>query len=300
MKNNKVRAKKGMTLIEVIISVALLSILIVPLSTMVMTSLKNKEEASDKQKASYIGQKILEELKAYDNIQLKTNSTTGIKFFNLLDGQDTDEEIKEIGGGSKRFSGNFQRNILGNKNENTSEKLFGVEVNITENEYFKNDFNYIDKSLARYELTFSNNYIYLNTNDFNDFIDVKNVSLIEVNNNNLNVKYSDNAIEKEIKLDKKENKDNILIININDSYNQEINLEIKYNISEVLEIILIKESSMNNSLNIISTGGDILIKEINLDDNLELKDTYNYEVIVRDKNDKELFRGKSSSKFIIK
>ena len=42
MKNNKAKVKKGITLIEVIISVALLSILIIPLSTIVITSLKNK------------------------------------------------------------------------------------------------------------------------------------------------------------------------------------------------------------------------------------------------------------------
>ncbi len=73
MKNNKVKAKKGMTLIEVIISVALLSILIVPLLGLVMSSLKNNISAEYRQKASYIGQKVLEELKAYDKITLKND-----------------------------------------------------------------------------------------------------------------------------------------------------------------------------------------------------------------------------------
>ena len=92
MKKNK--AKKGITLIEVIISVTLLSILIIPLSTIVIKSLNNKEEASDRQKATYIGQKILEELKAYDVITLKEDSNT--KYFNLLDGLDSDKEIKGV------------------------------------------------------------------------------------------------------------------------------------------------------------------------------------------------------------
>ena len=75
MKNNKLKAKKGMTLIEVIISVALLSILIVPLSGLVMSSLENNISAEYRQKASYIGQKVLEELKAYDKITLKNDFT---------------------------------------------------------------------------------------------------------------------------------------------------------------------------------------------------------------------------------
>ena len=41
-------------------------------------------------------------------------------------------------------------------------------------------------------------------------------------------------------------------------------------------------------------------KEINLDDNLDLNDTYNYEITVKDENNKDLFKAKSSSKIIIK
>ena len=73
-----------------------------------------------------------------------------------------------------------------------------------------------------------------------------------------------------------------------------------YNINEALEIILIKNRAENNSINIIASEGDILVKEINLDDNLDLNDTYNYEIIVKDENNKELFKAKSSSKLIIK
>ncbi|WP_352416857.1 type IV pilus modification PilV family protein, partial [Clostridium tertium] len=93
MKNNKVKAKKGMTLIEVIISVALLSILIVPLSGLVMSSLKNNISAEYRQKASYIGQKVLEELKAYDKITLKNDA--GKKYFELLDGDEIIQDLKE-------------------------------------------------------------------------------------------------------------------------------------------------------------------------------------------------------------
>ena len=72
---------KGITLIEVIISVALLSILIIPVSAMVMTSLQINKKAEYKQKSAYIGQQILEELKVYNDINLQDDSN-----FQLLDG----------------------------------------------------------------------------------------------------------------------------------------------------------------------------------------------------------------------
>ena len=313
MKNNKAKVKKGITLIEVIISVALLSILIIPLSTMVITSLKNKEESSDRQKATYIGQKILEELKAYDAIYLKEDDN--IKYFNLLDAVDSDREIREVSNNElNEFTGEFKRNIFGNQKDDPSEKLFNIEVNINKNDEFKNDLNYIDKTLAGYMLTFNENSIYYEfIKDQNDeknkiptsFISSNNIVNIEINNNILTL---DNGTTKK-DIPKELDKSNILIINLEDSYNKSTNINIsnlqeniseEKSVNEALEIILIKNRAENNSINIIASEGDILVKEINLDDNLDLNDTYNYEIIVSDENNKELFKAKSSSKLIIK
>ena len=313
MKNNKAKVKKGITLIEVIISVALLSILIIPLSTMVITSLKNKEESSDRQKATYIGQKILEELKAYDVIYLKEDDN--IKYFNLLDGLDSDREIREVSNNKlNEFTGEFKRNIFGNQKDDPSEKLFNIEVNINKNDEFKNDLNYIDKTLAGYMLTFNENSIYYEfIKDQNDeknkiptsFIASNNIVDIEINKNILTL---DNGTTKK-DIPKELDKSNILIINLEDSYNKSTNINIsnlqekiseEKSINEALEIILIKNRAENNSINIIASEGDILVKEINLDDNLDLNDTYNYEIIVKDENNKEIFKAKLSSKLIIK
>lgn len=305
MKNNKLKAKKGMTLIEVIISVTLLSILIVPLSTMVTSSLKNKEQAADKQKATYIGQKILEELKSYDYITLTDDGTN--KYFNLLDASALDKEITEVevpGTNLKKFKGEFERNIFGNKNENTSEKLFDVEVNITKNEDFNNDFKFVNNDNIGYELTLKDNSIYFNGTNFifrNDIVNMKiSNDKLTIDNGNVNGK---------VEISRISGKGNIIMIGLENTFNQSTNLEIENLqkkdsggtiVNEPLEIILIKNSGANKSVNIISAAGDILIKEINADDILDFKDTYNYEVIVKDKNNKELFKGKSSSKLIIK
>lgn len=300
MKKNK--AKKGITLIEVIISVTLLSILIIPLSTIVIKSLNNKEEASDRQKATYIGQKILEELKAYDVITLKEDSNT--KYFNLLDGLDSDKEIKEVENTDlKNFKGEFKRNIFGNEKDNPSEKLFNVEVSINKNEDFISDFNYIDKNLVGYKLILKDELIYYgfknesNDNTQQNIKRSKEKIKIDIRNNNFILSSDEESKDISEISDKKYN---TLIINLEDSYNQLTNIEvINSKESDLLEIILIKNKAENNSINIISSEGNILIKEINLDDRLDLKDTYNYEVTVKNENNKELFKSKSSSKFTI-
>ncbi|MDZ7548384.1 type IV pilus modification PilV family protein, partial [Clostridium perfringens] len=107
MKKEKLKAKYGMTLIEVIISVTLLSILVVPLSGLVISSLKTNKGAEHKQKASYIGQKVLEEIKAYDEITLKDD--TGVKYFQLLDG----DKIEKNSLSENKFTGSFKRTMYG-------------------------------------------------------------------------------------------------------------------------------------------------------------------------------------------
>ncbi|GKU32019.1 hypothetical protein CFB3_41270 [Clostridium folliculivorans] len=59
MKNKK----KGMTLLEVIISIAILGIIIVPMSNMILTSVKTNKRGEDKQQAVYLAQQVLEAFK---------------------------------------------------------------------------------------------------------------------------------------------------------------------------------------------------------------------------------------------
>ena len=83
----KVNKKKGITLIEVIISVALIAILLIPLTNLVMTSIKKNKSAENKQEATNLGQKVVEELKAQDSIQLHDfDSSTNKGKYTTLDG----------------------------------------------------------------------------------------------------------------------------------------------------------------------------------------------------------------------
>ena len=188
MKNNKVKAKKGMTLIEVIISVALLAILIVPLSGLVMSSLKNNISAEYRQKASYIGQKVLEELKAYDKITLKNDA--GKKYFELLDGDEIIQDLKEDSTGNT-FKGSFDRTIYGGASESAGkdDNLYNVEVKLEKDLNFQyENVNNLDKNNnAAFILNFlrdssNNNIIKIKDNSDNIYA-ISNELIMELDKN---------------------------------------------------------------------------------------------------------------------
>lgn len=78
MKKKRIE-RKGYTLLEVILSVALIALLLIPISNMIMTAMKSNKRADIRQDGAIVGQQVLEELKTYNSL----SSSTPI---NLLDG----------------------------------------------------------------------------------------------------------------------------------------------------------------------------------------------------------------------
>ncbi|ASW42296.1 type IV pilus modification PilV family protein [Clostridium isatidis] len=302
MKTNKLKAKKGMTLIEVIISVALLSMLIVPLSGLVISSLSNNKRSEYKQRASYVGQKVLEELKAYDEILL--NIDGGTEYFELLDG---DRIIKASVGNS--FSGNFSRTIYGSISEplSTGEEIYQVSVTMERNDKFQ----YSDKdnlneySNADFRLNFLkdfNNKVNLASDPINKSLSVSNNDEIIVElNDNLNLKiYKKNNEASSIDETKSAEINNKLLLYVDETYSNSNNIEIKNNTSNIIDVYLIKNTASSGKLNIISNSGNVILYEEDEIEKNQIGDLYNYTVIVSDNNGKELFRGASSKNLYIR
>jgi prepilin-type N-terminal cleavage/methylation domain-containing protein len=86
MKRNR-RKNKGFTLVEVVISAAILAILIVPIASLTITTIKTSDSAEDKQKATQIGQQLLDEFKSFDDIALTHGVAPGNDTFTLLNGK---------------------------------------------------------------------------------------------------------------------------------------------------------------------------------------------------------------------
>lgn len=58
------RKSKGFTLLELLITIAILAIIIIPLSSMVLTSVKFTKASEDKQRATNLAQKYMEKIKS--------------------------------------------------------------------------------------------------------------------------------------------------------------------------------------------------------------------------------------------
>ena len=299
MKKNKFKSKKGMTLIEVIISVTLLSILIVPISGFIISSLKNNTTSQKKQEASYIGQKILEELKAYEELSLKTDDIGS--YFELLDG---DKIYKTSDNNS--FEGDFERNIYGKVLESDDRKLreYKVELTMTADSNFKyNDINNLDiNSDADFKIDFINkDNISLNNNETKEIMLLSESIAIKIKkeNNEFNLSiYDKNNVE--IGNAKKENKNNKILLYISSEYNINTNIEIENYTGEWIYVYLIKQKNNSSDINIISTEGRVILseeEEISLN---EIGTMYQYTIEVKDSKDNILFQGQSSNNINIK
>lgn len=306
MKNNKVKAKKGMTLIEVIISVALLSILIVPLSGLVMSSLKNNISAEYRQKASYIGQKVLEELKAYDKITLKND--TGKKYFELLDGDEIIQDLKEDSTGNT-FKGSFDRTIYGGASESAGkdDNLYNVEVKLEKDLNFQyENVNNLDKNNnAAFIFNFlrdssNNNVIKIEDNPDNSYA-VSNELIMELdkNSNNLIV-YKKNDSTPLVTVNKKKADNNTIVLYIKEGFSKNVNIEFKNNIEETVEIHLISGDNNYSKFKIYSSIGDVILYEEKQIEENPVADMYNYKVTVKDSENNTLFEGSSSKNVNIK
>ena len=300
MKNNKLKAKKGMTLIEVIISVTLLSILIVPLSGLVMSSLKNNKDSEYRQKASYVGQKVLEELKAYDKITLKNDA--GERYFQLLDG---DKIVKDSTGNT--FTGDIERTIYGSslEPESLNERIYKVNVEIKKDINFQYDDN---NNLSEYNnADFRLNFLKENGVDKiqlasnianNSSIDNEDIMIELSNNLNLKVYKKNNKtpIIDNIKVAPINNK---LLLYLDSTYTKNTNIEIKNDTSNTIEVYLIKNKSTLGKLNLYSSKGKIILYEENEVDKNQIANMYNYKVTVKDNDENILFEGSSSKNLYI-
>ncbi|MBD7911675.1 prepilin-type N-terminal cleavage/methylation domain-containing protein [Clostridium cibarium] len=89
--NSKNKCNNGFTLIEVIISVAILAMLIIPLANSIIQSVKISKTSERKQTAAFEGQKILEEFKSYKSFTLSG------KELELLNGSKIKQDSKNKG-----------------------------------------------------------------------------------------------------------------------------------------------------------------------------------------------------------
>lgn len=118
--------RKGLTLIEVVISLALFSILAIPVAMFVNTSVGMNKKAELKQQASLVGQSILEDLGIISELTIgESNNVFGSTNVTLKTGTDCNPDLYCIDNLS--LSG-FELNINLNPLNESSSSLYKVEV----------------------------------------------------------------------------------------------------------------------------------------------------------------------------
>lgn len=109
--------KKGITLIETIISLALIMILIIPISSMIVGVIKTGKNSTNKQQAVTLGQQITEEVKSLNSKEIVDRN--GERYIYLTNGE---LKLKEEQSGYYKFIGEnynnskFDLEVLFNKN----------------------------------------------------------------------------------------------------------------------------------------------------------------------------------------
>lgn len=290
----KCKMKKGMTLIEAIISVALLSILIVPISGMIMNSLRSNKEGEFKQNAAYVGQRTLEEIGTYDYINLQTDGSD--TFFQLLNG---DRLVKQDDGS---YSGEVDDDNLPNS--------YRVTVTLEKEDSFKyEDKNNLVKFKTtpwKFHMTGNTFRLYSPTSDTGDADTVKIsgavADKITINiNNSSNIELGNlSGVVSSAKFNKNYGDDRKILLYLTDS--AEINypdVEVKNTGRDTVTVYVVKENA-DNEINVSATGGNIaLYDDLLANEKDKVGDFFNINVHVVDTtNGDEVFSGHTTSNIV--
>lgn len=214
---NKGKHKKGSSLIEIIISMALLSILMIPLSSSMIQLAKTNKSGEVKQIASYEGQKILEEFKGYSKITFTDGK------FTLLNGS----ELEKVS--ADKYKSNF--------NVTNGNSVYEVDLSLVKNEKFDNT---KDESEETFVINFNeNNKVAINNkNSINFRSNYMKIKISNISNKSSSYKiefyYTDNENQTmpdySITDEGLENKK--VVINVGEEYTKELKIEIENNDSK--------------------------------------------------------------------
>lgn len=87
---SRYKKKRGFTLVEVIISLAIISIMIIPAMNMIVNSTRNIQKAKQREQAELIGKEVIEEIKAINLSGLAAPSSTKVLSSGITLNKETD------------------------------------------------------------------------------------------------------------------------------------------------------------------------------------------------------------------
>ncbi|MCY6484584.1 type II secretion system protein [Clostridium aestuarii] len=221
-----IKRKKGVTLLELLITLAILGMVIMPLSNMVITSLKISIMSSNEQKSANLAQKYMEKMKSEDASTIDTTQTF------LEDGFEIECAVNNIS--------DYEFTDINSSGNNTKSINYDyrIKVNDSITEFYKYDSN-VDIKKGE------------TINVLPPIIVTKTDSNISFNDGNgLNIEDSLNKKEVKIRVDINREIDNSDELKVTAENNQE---------NSTLIFYFIKSSTVNNkpNINLIKSSGQI-------------------------------------------
>lgn len=240
-KNNK-----GFSLIEIIISLAIASIMILSGYQLIINAVKLNKKGEDRQQANLVGQQVIEEVKTIDDRNISTNLLTINE--NLILTGTINGNINEYKGTLLDESGEYDVNIFMEKED----------VEFKENNY-NSEINYD----LRYDISNTNDNLVIKNSENHSVSNIslndnKNFKIILENSNKLddNVDIDNNCNEVTLNI---KSKDEIFLDFTNYNFNKDIDIEIYNNLDKKLKIYIQKPMNTYSSVNARSIIGLIEI-----------------------------------------
>ncbi|MBC5998011.1 prepilin-type N-terminal cleavage/methylation domain-containing protein [Romboutsia ilealis] len=240
-KNNK-----GFSLIEIIISLAIASIMILSGYQLIINAVKLNKKGEDRQQANLVGQQVIEEIKTIDDRNISTNLLTINE--NLILTGTINGNINEYKGTLLDESGEYDVNIFMEKED----------VEFKENNY-NSEINYD----LRYDISNANDNLVIKNSENHSVSNIslndnKNFKIILENSDKLdgNVDIDNNCNEVTLNI---KSKDEIFLDFTNYNFNKDIDIEIYNNLDKKLKIYIQKPMNTYSNVNARSIIGLIEI-----------------------------------------
>lgn len=282
---SKLKSKKGISLVEILVSLAIASLLLIPISSMVNTAIKTNKKSETRQQATLLGQQILEELELLpqikkDKIDLSGGSIDGdIKNNSAYAVYETNKYKKENNTYAVKIEIEENKDIKYTQSSNSQdEDISDIKDKINLKSYENSGNIEIDKDGYKQSILIDD---YQNIKINIEFIEENGLKKVKVSDGNSVETYS-------LKEDK-------LILNFTQDYNlnQGINIEVINSMKEATELYIQKSYECEERIYIDKVFGNINIYNIRDSaetEEMQMNNMYNIKVNIS-KDDKVLFNG---------
>lgn len=298
----KLKSNKGISLIEILVSLAIVGIMIIPVSSIVNTGIKTNKKSQVRQQAALLGQEILEDIEVLESVSLNNLRLNSIGLIpEKSDDYNNNQRLEyEIENYITNNTEEYTINILLEKNE--IQEVYDYQYPTEDYEtYYKLDLGLESVGYNSFNMSIGADNSILNISPEIIYEEGEKGIKILVDVNKDNIIINEKTIYKSLV------NDNNLIINLGKNYKIKndagLNIEVLNRLGQELNIYIQKSYECEESVYIQNQSGIINIFN-NIRDKSEyesnkIQNLYNITVEIKNKKD-ILFKGQANKNLDIK